>query len=46
MTIAVIMVNTDWAKANPELVQHYYSPELRGVRDIAMPITAARTARR
>ena len=33
MTIAVIMVNTDWAKANRELVRNYYVAYLRGVRD-------------
>jgi len=33
MTIAVIMINTDWAKKNPELVQNYFHAWLRGVRD-------------
>ena len=33
MTIAVIMVNTDWAKAHPQLIQNYYTAYLRGVRD-------------
>ncbi len=33
MTIAVLMTNTDWAKANPDLVQRYYTAYLRGVRD-------------
>jgi NitT/TauT family transport system substrate-binding protein len=33
MTIAVIMVNTDWAKKNPELVQNYFYAWLRGARD-------------
>jgi NitT/TauT family transport system substrate-binding protein len=33
MTIAVIMTNTDWAKANPDLLQRYYTAYLRGVRD-------------
>lgn len=33
MTIAVIMVNTDWAKKNPELLRNYYTAYLRGVRD-------------
>ncbi len=33
MTIAVIMTNTDWAKANPQLIQNYYTAYLRGVRD-------------
>lgn len=33
MTIAVIMVNTDWAKKNPDLVQNYFHAWLRGVRD-------------
>jgi NitT/TauT family transport system substrate-binding protein len=33
MTIAVIMVNTDWAKKNTELVRNYFTAWLRGVRD-------------
>ena len=33
MTIAVIMVNTDWAKQNKELVNNYFIAWLRGVRD-------------
>jgi NitT/TauT family transport system substrate-binding protein len=33
MTIAVIMVNTDWAKKNTALVRNYYTAYLRGVRD-------------
>ncbi|HZC55409.1 MAG TPA: ABC transporter substrate-binding protein [Xanthobacteraceae bacterium] len=33
MTIAVIMANTDWIKANPELVQRYMTAWLRGARD-------------
>ena len=33
MTIAVIMVNTDWAKKNSELLRNYYTAYLRGVRD-------------
>ena len=33
MTIAVIMANTDWAKAHPALIQNYYTAYLRGVRD-------------
>jgi NitT/TauT family transport system substrate-binding protein len=33
MTIAVVMTNTDWAKANPDLLQRYYTAYLRGVRD-------------
>src|SRR5258705_2712781 len=33
MTIAVSMVNTDWAKANDRVVRNYYAAYLRGVRD-------------
>jgi NitT/TauT family transport system substrate-binding protein len=33
MTIAVIMANTDWIKANPDLVQRYMTAWLRGARD-------------
>lgn len=33
MTIAVIMVNTDWAKQHHEALQNYYTAYLRGVRD-------------
>jgi NitT/TauT family transport system substrate-binding protein len=33
MTIAVIMVNTDWATKNRELVQNYFNAWLRGVRE-------------
>ena len=33
MTIAVIMANSDWVKANPELVQSYMTAWLRGVRE-------------
>lgn len=33
MTIAVIMANTEWVKANPELVQNYMTAWLRGVRE-------------
>jgi NitT/TauT family transport system substrate-binding protein len=33
MTIAVIMVNTDWAKQNRETLLKYYTAYLRGVRD-------------
>lgn len=33
MTIAVIMVNTDWAKQNRQALQNYYTAYLRGVRD-------------
>ena len=29
----MVMTNTDWAKANPDLVQRYYTAYLRGVRD-------------
>jgi NitT/TauT family transport system substrate-binding protein len=33
MTIAVIMVNTDWAAQNRQALQSYYTAYLRGVRD-------------
>lgn len=33
MTIAVIMINTDWAKQNTELVKNYFTAWLRGARD-------------
>lgn len=33
LTIAVIMVNTDWAKQNPDLMRNYFHAWLRGVRD-------------
>jgi len=33
MTIAVIMVNTDWAKQHHDALQGYYTAYLRGVRD-------------
>jgi NitT/TauT family transport system substrate-binding protein len=33
MTIAVIMVNTDWAKQNKELLNNYFIAWLRGARD-------------
>jgi NitT/TauT family transport system substrate-binding protein len=33
MTIAVIMANSDWVKANPELVQRYMTAWLRGARE-------------
>src|SRR5712691_602420 len=33
MTIAVSMVNTDWAKANDRVVRNYYAAYLRAVRD-------------
>src|SRR5262245_36012745 len=33
MTIAVSMINTDWAKSNDRLVRNYYAAYLRAVRD-------------
>jgi NitT/TauT family transport system substrate-binding protein len=33
LTIAVIMVNTDWAKQNRDLVRNYFHAWLRGVRE-------------
>jgi NitT/TauT family transport system substrate-binding protein len=33
MTIAVVMVNADWAKKNTDLLRNYYTAYLRGVRD-------------
>src|SRR3954469_34124 len=33
ITIAVIMANTDWVKANPDLVQAYMTAWLKGVRE-------------
>jgi NitT/TauT family transport system substrate-binding protein len=33
VSLAVNMVNTDWAKANPELLKKYYRAYMRGVRD-------------
>jgi NitT/TauT family transport system substrate-binding protein len=33
LTIAVSMVNTDWAKANQQLLKNYYVAYLRGIRD-------------
>src|ERR1700674_4310866 len=33
MTIAVIMINTDWATKNRKLVENYFHAWLRGVRD-------------
>ena len=42
MTIAVIMANTDWVKANPELVQQLHDGVARAARaSTARPITAA-----
>jgi NitT/TauT family transport system substrate-binding protein len=31
--VAVNLINTDWAKKNPQLVKNYYVAYLRGVRD-------------
>ncbi len=33
LTIAVSMVNTDWAKANQQVLKNYYVAYLRGIRD-------------
>jgi NitT/TauT family transport system substrate-binding protein len=33
MTIAVAMINTDWAKKDPALARNYFTAYLRGVRD-------------
>jgi NitT/TauT family transport system substrate-binding protein len=33
MTIAVIMINSEWAKKNPNLVRNYFTAWLRGARD-------------
>lgn len=33
MTIAVVMVNTDWAKKNTALLHNYYTAYMRGLRD-------------
>ena len=46
MTIAVIMANSDWVKANPELVQKYITAWLRGAREYCQAYHGGATARR
>jgi NitT/TauT family transport system substrate-binding protein len=33
LTLAVAMINTDWAKSNRDLLRNYFTAYLRGVRD-------------
>jgi NitT/TauT family transport system substrate-binding protein len=40
LTIAVSMVNTDFAKANRELMRNYYVAYLRGIRDYSLRAAA------
>jgi NitT/TauT family transport system substrate-binding protein len=36
LTIAATIINTDWAKANPELTKRFFVAYMRGVRDFCL----------